>query len=62
MSNESQYPNMQTDPAMMYSIATRLKKRSQEISDTWGSPSTQESLAAKLNDMGNKILVANGGR
>lgn len=58
----SQYPNMQTDPQMMYRLAARLKKRSQEVSDTWGSDSTQESLAAKLNDMGNKILVANGGR
>ena len=62
MSNESQYPNMQTDPAMMYSIAARLKARAKAVSDTWGSPSTQDSLAAKLNDMGNKILVANGGR
>lgn len=58
----SQYPNMQTDPQMMYSIATRLKKRAAAVPDTWGSSSTQESLAAKLNDMGNKILVANGGR
>ena len=40
----------------------RLKERAKAISDTWGSDSTQESLAAKLNDMGNKILVANGGR
>lgn len=62
MSNELQYPYQQTDPAMMYSIAQRLKARAKAVSDTWGSDSTQESLSNKLNDMGNKILVANGGR
>ena len=42
MSNESQYPNMQTDPAMMYSLATRLKARAKAIGDTWGSDSNTQ--------------------
>ena len=47
MSNESQYPNMQTDPAMMYSLASRLKVRAKAIGDTWGSSNTQESLSGR---------------
>ena len=58
----SQYPNMQTDPEMMYSLASRIKARAKAIGDTWGSDSTQESLSNKLNEMGNTILIANGGR